>query len=328
MPRSCQKVHFKPAVQNLVTNGTIAAKVTDPRLINAWGIVEYNNTLWAVANGSNLVLNYSFDGTILPTSITIPGGLPTGIIVNNTDGFLITSGPVTLPATFLIATENGLVVGYNADVDPVNAITVIDRSGVDAVYKGLAIANGRLFVTDFFNRRVDVFDAAYNLLVGYVFTDPSTENPIPADFAPFNIVNIDDRLFITYAKQLPPDNEEVVVGPGNGFISVFDFYGAFVRRLVSGGALNAPWGLAVAPHGWCDASCKLLVGNFGDGRINVYDFCGKYHGYLRDKCGRAIVLNGLWGLVNYKRQVYFASGPNAEAAGLVGVLEKPRCHKH
>jgi uncharacterized protein (TIGR03118 family) len=322
-------LHFKATVQNLVSNGAFSGRVIDARLVNGWGIVEYNGTLWVTSNnGAGQVLNYALDGTILPTAITVPGGSPTGIIVNNTAGFLITNGPVTLPATLLIATEEGLVLGYNAAVDPVNAIVVIDRSGVDAVYTGLAIANNRLFVADFFNRRIDVFDAQYNLLAGYTFTDPSIQNAIPFNYAPFNIVNIDNRLFVTYAQQLAPDNEVIQPGAGNGIINIFDFYGAFVRRLVTGGALNAPWGLAVAPNNWGDAACKLLVANFGDGRINVYDFCGKFLGYLRDRCGRPVFIDGISGLINYRNRVYFTAGPGAGTGGLVGVIRKPGCHDY
>ena len=42
-------------------------------------------------------------------------------------------------------------------------------------------------------------------------------------------------------------------------------------RIASSGPLNAPWGLALAPADSAASATTLLVGNFGDGRINAYD---------------------------------------------------------
>jgi len=323
----CHKLHFKAHVNNLVANIAGAAPVTDPRLVNAWGIVTYGNTLWVAANDNGTILNYDLNGTILPTAIVVPGGAPTGIIVNRTTNFLITNGPVTLPATFLIATENGIIAGYNAAVDPVNAITVIDRSGVGAVYTGIAIANNQIYATDFYNRRIDVFNANYALLTGFMFADLVYRNNIPADFAPFNIANLHGRLYVTYAKQNPDNLAEDLPGAGNGYINIYDYNGLFVRRFASNGDLNSPWGLAFAPENFCDAACNLLVGNFGDGTINAHDHCGKFHGQLRDKCGKVIVIDGLWGLIVYKQRLYFAAGPADEANGLVGVITDKKFRK-
>lgn len=323
----CHKLRFKAHVNKLVANIAGAAPVTDPRLVNAWGIVAHKNTLWVAANDNGTILNYDLDGTILPTAIVVPGGAPTGIVVNHTSNFLITSGPVTLPATFLIATENGIIAGYNADVDPINAITVVDRSGVDAVYKGITIANNQIYATDFFNRRIDVFNATYALLPGFMFGDVVYKNNIPADFAPFNIANLHGRLYVTYAKQDPTTPADDLPGAGNGYINIFDYNGLFVRRFASNGNLNSPWGLAFAPENFCDAACNLLVGNFGDGTINAYNHCGKFQGKLRDRCGRVITIDGLWGLFVYKHRLYFASGPADEANGLVGVITDKKIRK-
>lgn len=325
----CKRIHFKAQVNNLVANLAGVARVTDPRLVNAWGIVEYNNTIFAVSNDLSQVLNYDLEGAILPTTITVPGGEPTAIVVNRTAFFPITAGPVTLPATFLIATENGTIYGYNADVDPVNAILVIDRSGVDAVYTGIAIANNKIFAADFFNKRIDVFDANYNLLTGYLFPDIFYNLPIPATFAPFNIADINGKLYVTYAQQDPVTPENQFVGAGLGFINIFDYNGLFIRRFTSQGALNAPWGLAFAPENFGDAACHLLVGNFGDGRVSVFNHCGKFVGFLRNKCGDIIVIDGLWGLLRYKKKIYFAAGPNGQTNGLVGTIgeREKECRK-
>lgn len=324
----CHKLHFKAYVNNLVANLAEVAPVTDPRLINAWGIVVYNNTLWVAANDNGTILNYDLNGVILPTAIVVPGGAPTGIVINRTENFLITNGPVTLPATFLIATENGIIAGYNAAVDPVNAITVIDQSGANAVYKGITIANNQIFATDFFNQHVDVFDGTYNLLPHFTFADVVYHDAIPDDFAPFNIANLHGKLYVTYAKQDPGNAAEDLPGAGNGYINIFDYNGLFIRRFASAGVLNSPWGITFAPENFGGAACNLLVGNFGDGHINVFDHCGKCKGEFRDKCRHVVVIDGLWGLVVYKHKLYFAAGPADEANGLVGVItEKKVCHE-
>jgi len=75
---------------------------------------------------------------------------------------------------------------------------------------------------------------------------------------------------VTYAKQDAAKHDDVP-GPGNGFVDVFDLDGNLIKRLISNGALNSPWGLALAPSNFGDLSNSLLVGNFGDGVINAFN---------------------------------------------------------
>lgn len=315
------KYHLKNKVVNLVSNVVNNAKNTDARLVNAWGIIVFDGSIWIAANGTDQILNYSFDGTILAPTVAVPNGVPTGLVVNETNNFPITSGPNTLPSSFLVCTENGIIAGYNATVDPNNAITVVDRSGVDAVYKGLTIANNKIYACDFYNRRIDVFDANFNLLAGFYFPDGLPTDHLPTDFAPFNIGYFKGHLYVTYAKQLPPDNEDDEPGKGNGYINVFDVNGLFVKRLVEKCHLNSPWGLTVAKC-FGKYSGKLFVGNFGDGKINVYNWEGKWLGDLDNKHGKDIVIEGLWGLVAFHKKIFFAAGPNDEANGLYGFIKK------
>ncbi len=156
---------------------------------------------------------------------------------------------------------------------------------------------------------------------------------LPALFAPFNIRTIRGRLFVTFAKQKLPDKMDDDAGPGNGFIDIFDTDGTLLRSFASNGALNSPWGMAVAPIRFGKFSHALLVGNFGDGRINGYDLLtGKLLGNLTHADGSDVVIEGLWA-ISFERdelfehesdfraqRLYFTAGPNEESDGLFGFL--------
>jgi uncharacterized protein (TIGR03118 family) len=225
------------------------------------------------------------------------------------------------PSSFLFATEGGTILGFNTAVDPLNAVIAADRSASGTVYKGLDITTtccgGRmLFATDFHNGKIDAFDNTFRYLSS--ITTPA----IPAGFAPFNMKFINGLLYVTYAKQLPPENEDDEPGVGNGYVAVFSLFGNYVKTLVSQGSLNSPWGLAVAPNTFGDFSGALLVGNFGDGFINAYDVnTGALLGGLTDTMGNPIQIDGLWSLeFDSKGNLYFTSGPNDEQNGLVGTV--------
>ncbi|MFO1476258.1 MAG: TIGR03118 family protein [Verrucomicrobiota bacterium] len=322
---------------NLVSDVTNAAVHTDARLLNPWGIVIGRNTLWINDNHSGLDTTYSAAGAALKSVIFVPApgggpGAPTGIVFNDTAAFVLTSGAKSLPATFLMATEDGTIAAWNEKLSGTNAMLVVDRSGSNAIYKGLAIGadtNGapRLYAADFHNSRVDMFDGQFQYLGSFADTN------VPDSFAPFNVKRIRGKLFVTFAKQLLPDAEDDEAGPGNGYVDIADGDGTILRRFASQGALNSPWGMVVAPQHFGVFSRALLVGNFGDGRINAYDLLtGQWLGTMRDPLGNDIILEGLWGLTFEKDEVagkecefnaqrlYFTAGPGDEADGLVGVI--------
>jgi len=234
-------------------------------------------------------------------------------------------GSNSASAEFLVATENGTIDAYNSIIDPINAIIMIDNSSLGSVYKGLTIANNYLYATDFFNNRIDVFDFNFIPITTFPFIDQDMKEPLPIGYAPFNIVNIDNYLFVSYALQKGPTNIDDVPGRGNGYISVFKWNGIFVERLISQGKLNSPWGMIKAPRKFLDCENKFFVGNFGDGRINVYNFDGTHLGRLVDKNNKAIILDGLWGLVKNCDDIFFASGPDDEENGLVGKIKLREC---
>jgi uncharacterized protein (TIGR03118 family) len=314
----------------------------DADLLNPWGIVIAQNSMWTANNHSGTITRYDFNGNKIGASIQVYSApatpdAPTGLVVNNTTGFNITSGPNTHPSFLITATENGNIYGYNSTVNA-NAILVVPQPTATTEYKGLTIANGLLFVCNFTNGTVtavngkvgeiDVFNqlwAPVNLGPN-AFVDPNPAPVVPAGsvgWAPFNIQVIDGYLYVLYAANNGSGDD--LAGPANGYINVFKVDGTFVKRLVTGGALNAAWGIVEAPKGFGYNDEALLVGNFGDGNINVYDRHGKYIGKIVDQNGAVMVIPGLWGLVEYSehaRHIFFASGPNAEADGLVGSIKR------
>ncbi len=307
----------------------------DGDLVNPWGIVTSSSGEWIADNGPGLITSYDPAGKKSKTVINVllPGGgasTPSRMIANNTRQFVIGAGSKHGPATYLIATEDGTIAAWSK-AQGTNAVVVIDNSASGAVYKGLDIAadeNGviHLYAANFHVGQIDEFDGQFN------FVQSFTDTNLPASFAPFNIHTIRGRLFVNFAKQALPEAHDDEAGPGNGFVDIFDQDGTLLRRFANQGALNSPWALALAPKNFGKFSGSLLVGNFGDGKINSYDLLtGKWLGNLTTSAGD-LVIQGLWGLAFDKQEVagmesnftadrlYFTSGPNGESDGLFGVL--------
>jgi len=313
----------------LVSNQTGVAPLTDASLVNGWGIAVGPSTgFWVSANGSDLSEIYTGDvaGSAIQKAgleVTIPGGAPTGQVFNSTSDFVVNSAP----AAFIFASESGNVTAWNSGTA---AITEFSTSN-GAVYKGIALANNGtanfLYLADFHNNHIDVLDSTFKMAtLSGNFTDPN----LPSGFAPFNIAAIGGKLYVSYAKQDAAAHDDVA-GAGNGFIDVFDPNGNFLNRLVTQGALNSPWGMVQAPSGYSSLGGDLLVGNFGDGKINVYDPTnGAFVGTLLDSSRNPIAVDGLWGLAfgngskaGDTNTLYFAAGPNSEANGLFGKITAP-----
>jgi len=323
--------------RNLVSDGSVPAEHIDANLVNPWGIAfNPNGFVWVANNQTGVATLYDGDGILQTLIVTIPPALgssepgnPTGIVFNGSADFVISKGNISSPSRFIFASENGTIAAWASDVDPTNALLVIDNSESEAIYKGLALAaNGTgnfLYATDFHHGKIDVFDKAFQpaTLAGS-FSDPD----LASGFAPFGIRNINGNLYVTYAMQ-DEDKEDDVAGPGLGFVNVFDANGQFIRRFASRGRLNAPWGLALAPADFGGFSNRLLIGNFGDGAINAYDLAtGGFRGRLHHADGQELAIEGLWGIgfgngiANQPTNVlFFAAGPGDEAHGLYGRIE-------
>jgi uncharacterized protein (TIGR03118 family) len=335
------------------------ANVKDPNLKNAWGVTfsPAASPFWISDNATGLATLYDGDGTIVKVVVTIPcpttagqgsscptTAAPTGTVWNpTTAGFLVPG--TTTASHFIFATEDGTISawagGTAATIDVNNATVPNPTNG--AVYKGLAvgvnvngvIVNGGtsptfvfLYATNFRAGTIDVFDAGFNQVtpgtpgkIDGSFTDPN----IPAGFAPFGIQNINGDLFVTYAKQNAVKHDDVA-GPGNGFVDVFDTNGFLLRRFARRGPLNSPWGVARASFAFGQFSGDILVGNFGNGKINVFDSGGHFIDELDDPSGKALVIDGLWtltlggGAKSSSDTLFFTAGPNGETDGLFGTI--------
>jgi uncharacterized protein (TIGR03118 family) len=266
---------------------------------------------------------------------------PTGIIFNSsTTDFVVSGGGHSGPARFIFSGEGGMIGGWSPAVDLHNTVVTYPAAGGDnggAVYKGLAIAkNGTalfLYATDFHNNKIDVFDGTYakQTLPAGAFVDPT----LPAGYAPFGIQAIANgaggatQIYVAYAKQADGAHDNVN-GAGLGLVDIFDPAGTFIKHLIPvGGALNAPWGLALAPADFGTLSNTLLVGDFGDGKINGYDpATGTFMGAITNSAGTAFAEPGLWGIAfgndaanQPHNTLFFAAGTNDEVNGLYGRID-------
>jgi uncharacterized protein (TIGR03118 family) len=334
IPATLQAAETTYQRHNLVSDGAVPADHVDSHVVNAWGIVfNPNGPVWIANNGTSTSTLYDGAGNPAPLVVTIPGGSPTGIVFSGSSDFKVPKGdPQGNPSRFLFATEQGTIAAWAPPPSPplpTAAVTVVDNSGMQAIYKGLALAaNGTghfLYATDFHNGKIDVFDTTFQLVeLAGDFIEPS----VPLGFAPFGIQNINGDLYVTYAKQ-DADKEDDVHGKGLGFVSVFDSNGHFLRRFASRGALNAPWGLTLAPASFGKFAGRLLIGNFGDGTIGAYDLAtGEMRGRLRQADGKPLTIDGLWGLsfgsgvLNQSVDaLFFTAGPQDEAHGLYGRID-------
>jgi uncharacterized protein (TIGR03118 family) len=318
----------KPAnyVQTNLVSDTVSnnAARLDSTLSNAWGIaINPAGIFWINVNGTDGSEVFDKNGVPKRPPVKVPA--PSGIVFNGTTDFMIAA--TSQVPKFIFASENGKIYAW-ASGD--SARTVVDRSAGGSVYKGLELANDGtgnfLFATDFHNSKIDVFDKSYTLVASKPFMDPT----IPVGFAPFNIRLIDSVMYVTYAKQLSPDNHDDQKGAGNGFVNIFNTNGSLLKRFVSQGKLNSPWGIEKAPEGFGQGKRAVLIGNFGDGHINVYEeFEGEFLRPLTNY-GMPVWIDGLWAITFPDNNVpgddpdklYFTAGPNEEKHGLFGYLTK------
>jgi uncharacterized protein (TIGR03118 family) len=352
----------KPLIDS---NGIVHTAVNlDPRLVNPWGVgTSGASPFWVSDNNAGVSTLYNTAGTPLSLVVSMPSpgdplgssGTPTGLVFNinggatggfKISGFTKAGAATTASAIFLFSTEDGTILGWNPGVNPAGfdpakagtyAIIAVDNSAKPdaangAVYKGLAIAtdsNGRtlLYAANFRSGTVDVFDNTFSTpknppLPAGAFTDPKLKE----GYAPFDIVPANGKLFVTYAVQNETRHDDVG-GQSHGIVDTFDLDGSGQQRFAQHGQLNSPWGVAVAPASFGQFAGDILIGNFGNGHINVYSPSGEFVDKLRDPNGQAIVIDGLWtlrvgngGNGGNTNTVYFTAGPNGEADGLFGSL--------
>ena len=329
-----QAQHYKQT--NLISDIPGMAAVTDPNLVNAWGISRSSGSPWWVSdNGTGVATLYSGTGTPASLVVTIPAadsgtGTPTGQIFNGSQDFQLAPGK---PALFMFVTEDGTVSGWNPGVAPTSAVIKVNTHG-QSVFKGMAVATvddhhsgptNFLYVADFRKARVNVYDAAFHPIS--MHGDAFRDDHVPHGFAPFNIQNIGGNLYVAYAKQDSARHDEVD-GAGLGLVDVFSPTGRLLHRLQRGQWFNAPWGMTQAPSDFGIYSHDIIVGQFGSGQLLAFDpVTGEFKGTLNDANNQPITINGLWG-VNFgsggtsgsATTLFFAAGLNDEQDGLFGTI--------
>ena len=296
------------------------ALTIDANLQNPWGIAfAPGSPFWISDNNNNLSTLYSGIGAnetqgvtgsasvgiAIPASAAGVAANPTGQVYNGNGGFMITTSMGQESALFIFDGEGGTIAAWAKD-SGATAVTAYDdgvaNAGNHAVYKGLAIGTVGgatfLYATDLHNNKVDVFDTNFSKPAAMQgkFVDPA----IPAGFAPFGIAALNGNLYVTFAKQDSAMHDEIA-GAGLGYVDIFDFSGNLVSQFASAGPLNAPWGIAIAPAGFGSLQGDVLVGNFGDGMINIFSPNGtalaNAEGPLMSSAGQPFVFPGLWSLV-------------------------------
>jgi uncharacterized protein (TIGR03118 family) len=346
-------------VNKLVSDQNGVANFQDPVLRNSWGVAftPGASPFWIADNASGCATLY--DGTGVKVALQVPIPLPdnsvpstacqpaasaqtnpqpptpaapTGLVWNPTTTFLVPG--TSTAASFIFATEDGTISAWANGATPTNqAVIAFDNSASGAVYKGLVFgtnSNGVfLFATNFHAGTVDVFKPAGNTSNGQYIETTTTggfkDSNIPVGFAPFGIENINGDLFVSYAKQNAEMHDDVA-GPGNGFVDVFDTNGNLLRRFASRGPLNSPWGMTRASFAFGRFSGLILVGNFGNGKINVFSSQGQFIDELDRPTGKPLVIDGLWKLIlgggrnSSSDTLYFTAGPNGETNGLFGTI--------
>jgi len=304
---------------NLFSDLPGVALRTDTNLVNPWGIAPSpNGNIWVNDNGTGLSTVYKQDGTNAGLVVNTLTASPTGLVFNGTSSFPITEGANTQPSLFIFVSEDGIITGWNPTVDATNAVVAVDNSGSGAIYKGAALSGTTLYVTNFHANKVEMYDGSFNRIDnGSTFVDAT----LPARYAPFGIATINGQIFVSYAKQ-DADAEDDVSGAGNGFVDIYNTNGTFVKRLISHGNLNSPWGLAAGPTQFGHYSGGLYVGNFGDGIINVYNSStGAFQGTLSDQVtSLPLQFDGLWGMLFLGNNLWFTAGIGDESHGLFGSI--------
>jgi len=327
---------------NLIADQASAgADQVDPLLINVWGIcTSATGPFWVSNTGSGTSTVYSGKGslTITATKPAVPPapggaatGSPTGCIIGN-GSFPIQTG---VNASFIFDTLDGTISAWANGANPTQAIIKVDNSASGAVYTGLALggtpANQLMYAANYHSGAIEVYDSSYKLVaMPGAFTDAQ----IPAGYAPFNVWPLTTGgktlLYVTYTLQdAAKKNYASTVGAGVGYVDAYDMNGVLVQRVAAKGVLNAPWGVAIAPANFGKFSGMLLVGNFGDGRINAFDpVSGNSLGPLQDPSGNPITISGLWALIagnggngGDSSAVYFAAGTGGQLHGLFGSLQ-------
>jgi uncharacterized protein (TIGR03118 family) len=286
-----------------------------------------NTPIWVSNQGASnaLLFNGAVDGSpvaqVSSVVVSIPGGPPTGQVFNDTTAFNLPG--TTTPSRFIFAGVGGAITSWAS-----GSQAVVAGQDQGASYTGLALDHSPfgpvLLAADFHDNRIDIYDGQFNLQPSAgIFQDPH----LPRGYAPFNVTEIGNQIYVTYAVQ-DANKQFDVPGKGHGIVDVYSNTGALLHRVATHGVLNSPWGLSIAPPSFGKFANDLLVGNFGDGRIHAFSpKSGHLLGTLTDTHGKPLVIDGLWGLLTGDAvaggpdALWFSAGPGQNHEhGLLGTL--------
>lgn len=339
-----QTVTFDPSVAmdftviRLVSNVITFGINLDINILQPWGILIADDKIWVTSASSGLITCYNLRGIpLLPiVNVFTPTGTiaqVTGITHNyDLNSFFINNGPLVGSSALIVSTRDGTVNGYNSSIYPNNSVILINNFDNNSVYTGLVVVNldrfrnkngSLLYLADFYNQTIDVYDGNLNKLDGFMFIDQDTNNPIPTEYSPYNIVNLDNLLYVSYAHQRQDDNQYELLGSGLGYVSIFDLDGNFIKRFTSNGPLNAPWGITYPPSGFGYPSGSVMISNYGDGVINIFDSNGQFINSLRDNSYNTICLSGLRGITitsSCPNQLFWTGSSNLLREACVGTI--------
>ncbi|WP_243294868.1 TIGR03118 family protein [Geothrix mesophila] len=314
-------------VTSLVSDQATAGATTDTHLVNPWGLAYGPTTRFWVANqGTATATVYDGLGQPLATPLVVSDPLAAGRVVGGPTGMVFNASTGFQGDIFIMASLDGCISGWSAGTTVTRRV---DHSASGAIYTGLAQGTSAsatyLYAANLAGGTIDVFDAAYApvTLAAGALVDPT----LPAGYSPYNVQVLGGKLYVTYA-QYTAGNPRETTGAGLGIVSVFNLDGTFVQRFATGGSLNAPWGLALAPASFGPFGGALLVGNFGDGRITAYNATtGALMGQLMGPTGTPLTISGLWGLAfgndtsaGKSTQLYIAAGPQGQTHGLFATI--------
>jgi uncharacterized protein (TIGR03118 family) len=311
-----------PLAANKASYGVTTADV-DTNLQDAWGLA-FNTKFgypWIAnrASGTTSILNAT-DSAINHYDVNGSGGTkgsPTGIVQDTTGSFPVVATGTN--ATWIFSELDGVIAAVTSGGAQGNSTFVLADESANSSYTGLAlVANSGgtryLYAPNVRNGSLDQFSANYGR---------NQSSGQHSGYTPFNTVLIDTQLFVSSAKMATISGQPfVALGPYNGgYVDIYDVNGNFEKNLISGDSLDEPWGIAIAPASFGSFSGKLLVGNFGDGKIHVYDpKSGALLGSLNDANGNPIVIQGLWALVVYNSTLYYTAGPYGGTDGIFGKI--------
>jgi uncharacterized protein (TIGR03118 family) len=277
---------------------------------------------WIADNGTGKSTVYDATGSIIPLVVTIPPaagakGSPTGMVANATSGFVVTQNGVSGAASFIFATMDGTISGWNDAVNASTAVIAVNNHAT-AKYTGLTIATVSgstfLYAANSETNLIEVYDSAFHLTK--TFGDSTLTG-----LTVYGVQAIKGKIYVTFK------------GSSGGAVDLFSTAGKLIKLITkngSAGPVLAPWGVALAPSTFGPFSGDLLVGNVNNGKINAINLTtGKVVGQLKDTTGKVIAIPGLWALLfgggstatnGNTNQLFFAAGTNNYGTGEFGVI--------